>query len=184
MCLPSTEGNVPVEYEIDRPKSRPSLADLTRKGIELLDNPKGFFAMIEGAMIDHASHENDGSAMVREVLALDEAVGEAMAFAAKHPSETLIVVAADHETGALAVGGTGGGSLNFMAAKLSGQKGSHEVLDARIKGLRAANASFEQVLPVTAGGVGSERFTGCYGNTEIFAKILSAMPLETKTAAK
>jgi alkaline phosphatase len=36
-------------------------------------------------------------------LALDYAIAEAMAFAAKNP-DTLIVVAADHETGALAIG--------------------------------------------------------------------------------
>ena len=35
-------------YEIDREGNDLSLADFTRKGIELLDNPEGFFMLVEG----------------------------------------------------------------------------------------------------------------------------------------
>ena len=40
-----------MEYDIDR-VDQLSLADFTRKGIELLDNPNGFFFMVEGGKID------------------------------------------------------------------------------------------------------------------------------------
>lgn len=78
-----------------------SLADLTGKGIELLDNTRGFFMMVEGGKIDWACHANDAADAARETLAFDEAVGRAMAFAAKHPEETLVVVTGDHETGGM-----------------------------------------------------------------------------------
>ena len=35
-----------IEYDMDRAATALSLADLTRKGIELLDNPKGIFMMV------------------------------------------------------------------------------------------------------------------------------------------
>ncbi|MCL2758849.1 MAG: alkaline phosphatase, partial [Treponema sp.] len=45
-----------MHYEIDRKPTDLSLVDFTRKGIELLENPKGFFFMVEGGKIDWAGH--------------------------------------------------------------------------------------------------------------------------------
>ncbi len=90
-------------YEIDRPKDTLSLADLTRKAIELLYGPHGFFIMVEGGKIDWACHANDALTAIAEVKALDEAVEEALEFLRKHPEETLIVVTADHECGGMRV---------------------------------------------------------------------------------
>ncbi|NLY29448.1 MAG: alkaline phosphatase, partial [Firmicutes bacterium] len=91
--------------EIDRdPAKEPSLAEMTRKAINLLaQNEEGFFLMVEGSQVDYACHDNDAVRAATEALALDYAIAEAMAFAAKNP-DTLVVVAADHETGALAIG--------------------------------------------------------------------------------
>ncbi len=90
-------------------ENRISLADFTRKGIELLDNRDGFFMMIEGGKIDWACHANDAATCAYEVVAFDQAIGEAMLFAARHPKETLIVVTADHDCGGLALGFSGSG---------------------------------------------------------------------------
>ncbi len=76
-----------------------SLAEYVAKGIELLYNPEGFFMMVEGGKIDWACHSNDAAASIHDVIALDEAVAEAVKFYKKHPRETLIIVTADHETG-------------------------------------------------------------------------------------
>ncbi|HHV93388.1 MAG TPA: alkaline phosphatase [Firmicutes bacterium] len=91
--------------EIDRdPVQEPSLAEMTRKAINLLaQDEDGFFLMVEGSQVDYACHDNDAARAAAEALALDYAVAEAMAFAAKNP-DTLVIVAADHETGALAIG--------------------------------------------------------------------------------
>jgi len=91
-------------FEIDRAKTKePSLAEMTTKTLEMLvKNPKGLFAMIEGGRIDHAAHRNDAAGTIREVLAFDEAVGVALDFQRKNP-DTLLIVAADHETGGMAL---------------------------------------------------------------------------------
>ena len=91
-------------YEIDREENNLSLADFTRKGIELLDNPEGFFMLVEGGKIDWAAHANDAVTVIRDVLAFGEAIEEAIKFYQQHPEETLIVVTADHETGGLTLG--------------------------------------------------------------------------------
>jgi alkaline phosphatase len=81
-----------------------TLAELTAKAIELLDNKNGFFLMVEGGKIDWAAHANDAAATVTDTLAFDDAVGVGLDFAAKHPDETLVIVTADHECGGLSIG--------------------------------------------------------------------------------
>ncbi|MFI3259932.1 MAG: alkaline phosphatase [Rikenellaceae bacterium] len=90
--------------------NRITLADFTAKGIELLyGEAKGFFMMVEGGKIDWACHANDAATCAYEVVAFDEAIGVALAFAEKHPKETLIVVTGDHDCGGLALGFAGTG---------------------------------------------------------------------------
>lgn len=91
-------------YVIDQTKEDFTLVDYTSKGIELLDNPNGFFMMVEGGKIDWACHANDVATTVHEVLQFDEAIKEAYNFYKKHPQETLIVICSDHETGGLTLG--------------------------------------------------------------------------------
>lgn len=43
-------------YELDRQEAEWSLADYVEKGIEVLDNDKGFFMMVEGGKIDWFRH--------------------------------------------------------------------------------------------------------------------------------
>jgi len=81
-----------------------TLAEVARKSLALLDNPNGFFLMIEDTMIDKAANQNDGAAIAQDVLALDRAVAAVYDFYTRHPDETLLVVTADHETGGLSLG--------------------------------------------------------------------------------
>lgn len=76
-----------------------TLADYLAKGIELLDNDKGFFIMCEGGRIDWACHANSARLLLGEIIDFDNAVKVAYEFAQKHPKDTLIIVTADHETG-------------------------------------------------------------------------------------
>lgn len=98
------DGKAAMSYEIDRHPDDSSLAEFTREGIRLLDNPEGFFLMVEGGKIDWACHANDAAAVAHDVVAFDDAIREAVAFARNHSGETLIVVTADHECGGLALG--------------------------------------------------------------------------------
>ena len=97
----SRSGKPRIYFEMERPTNRLSLVEFTRKGIELLDGPDGFFMMVEGGLIDWASHANDAGAAIREVVAFDAAVAEGVRFYEGHARETLLIVTADHETGGM-----------------------------------------------------------------------------------
>jgi len=95
--------------EIDRhlAPTQPSLAEMTAKAIELLDqHEEGFILMVEGSKVDWAAHGNEPIATVSEILAFDDAVGVALDFA-KACGETLLLIAADHGTGGLTIGDFG-----------------------------------------------------------------------------
>jgi alkaline phosphatase len=103
------DGKAAMSYQIDRQAEEIQLREFTLEGIRLLDNPNGFFMMVEGGKIDWACHANDAAAAAYDVRAFDEAVAEAVAFYRRHPRETLIVVTADHECGGLSLGNTARG---------------------------------------------------------------------------
>lgn len=118
-----TDGQM--AYEIDRDKeAEPSIAEMTRKALELLsDSGKPFFIMIEAGRIDHAGHANDPAAHLWDMLAYDEAWKVAIDFAMQD-GETLVVGTSDHETGGLALGvpvpGRSALDYQFDPARLAG----------------------------------------------------------------
>ena len=150
------DGNA-LPYAIDSTPSDISLAEFTAKGIELLDNPKGFFMMVEGGKIDWACHANDAMAAIGDLVAFNEAIGEAVKFMKKHPKETLIVVTGDHETGGLTVGFAGTKYDNFFTV-LQGQKVSFQhFTDVILKDYRAkcgGTFDFEDMKPVITASFG------------------------------
>ena len=77
-----------------------SLAELTVFALDYLDNEEGFFLMVEGSNIDKQSHANQAKQMLNELLGFNEAIEAAMNWA-EGRNDTLMVVTADHETGAL-----------------------------------------------------------------------------------
>lgn len=116
-------------YDIDRADNDLNLADYTKKGIELLDNPNGFFMMVEGGKIDWACHANDAASTISDTVALDDSVKEAIKFYNAHPDETLILVTADHETGGLTIGFAGTDYDTFLT-NLDNQKISYAKYDS------------------------------------------------------
>ncbi|MGK3113401.1 alkaline phosphatase [Candidatus Pantoea formicae] len=97
----SYHGNIdkPVvtcEVNKDRPASTPTLAQMTKKALDLLStNEKGFFLQVEGASIDKQDHAANPCGQIGETVDLDEAAQQALAFAREH-GDTLVVVTADH----------------------------------------------------------------------------------------
>lgn len=96
-------------HDIDRSKlapDEPSIAEMTRKAIELLSkNPTGFFLMVEGSQVDWSSHDNDPVGVVTDYVAFDQAVSVALAFAKSHPEQrTLVLVFPDHDNGGMSLG--------------------------------------------------------------------------------
>lgn len=87
-----------MKYEADRANDtagEPSLADMTKKAIEMLQkNKKGYYLMVEGGRIDHAHHAGNAHRALTDTIALSEAVK--MAQELTNDKDTLIVVTADH----------------------------------------------------------------------------------------
>ena len=133
-------------YELDRTDDMWSLADYVEKGIEVLDNDKGFFLMCEGGKIDWACHANDAASSIHDTLALADAVQEAIDFAAEHPDETLILVTGDHETGGLTIGFAGTDYDTYLS-QLESQKISFAKFDSDyVSSYKTNKTSFEAVL--------------------------------------
>jgi len=137
---PRLQDDGAMPYDLDRKPGDLSLADFTKKGIELLDNSKGFFLMVEGGKVDWACHANDAGAAISDILSLDAAVRVALDFAAKHPKETLIVVTGDHETGGLTIGFAGTQYDTFFD-KVALQKKSYVAFDDEVLKPYKANTS-------------------------------------------
>jgi alkaline phosphatase len=128
------DGAMP--YAMDQTGKELSLAEFTAKGIELLDNERGFFMMVEGGKVDWACHANDAAASIHDTIAFEKAVQVAVDFAAKHSGDTLILVTGDHETGGMSLG-FAGTEYNSFFDKLAFQKLSFLAFDAMIADLRA-----------------------------------------------
>ena len=79
----------------------PTLEQMTMKAIDILDDTdEGFFLMVEGAHIDKHSHSNDSESMTEALQSFDETIESVLRYA-KADGETLVVITADHETGAI-----------------------------------------------------------------------------------
>lgn len=100
------DGALP--YVVDGYVDQPTLAEMTAVALDVLDDdPDGFFLMVEGARIDHASHGNDDDAVHPETAAFDDAVAVATHWAEGLDLTPTIVVTADHECGGLEILGGG-----------------------------------------------------------------------------
>ena len=133
----------------------PILEDSAEKALQLLDNKKGFFLMIEGSQIDDWAHRNKVGHMAEELFDFDKCIGKVLEFAEKD-GHTLVIVTADHGTGGLTLVG---GSLEDRSVKVHfSTKGHHGI-----------------VVPVFAYGPHAEDFVGVYENAELSQKIFKLL---------
>ena len=89
-------------YEASGELDRPHLYETGPAAVEtLLNDPDGFFVMIEGGMIDQAAHANRLDLVVGEMLAFEQTVQAVVDLV--DIEETLVIVTADHATGALEI---------------------------------------------------------------------------------
>ncbi len=125
---PSLDGSQAMPYAIDKHQypNNLTLAEMTEVAIANLYNTEnGFFIMVEGGKIDWACHANDALATIGDTLDFDAAVGKALAFYEQHPTQTLIIVTGDHETGGMTVGHATTGYKAYYE-RLLGQSVSYE----------------------------------------------------------
>lgn len=130
--------------------------DQTMQAVRMLDNERGFFLMAEGSCIDDWSHANDLERTIEEVLDFDRMVGEVLRWA-EQDGQTLVVVVADHETGAPTLLG---GSIERGEVEVHFQNESHS-------GIK---------VPVYAYGPGAEQFTGIMENAEVGRRMIDLLP--------
>jgi alkaline phosphatase len=165
--------------ENQRPANEPSLAAMTDKAIDLLDNHKGFFLQVEGASIDKQDHATNACGQIGETVAFDEAIGVALDYQRWHP-DTLVVVTADHSHTSQIVGedasGSGvptGYSTNLLTK--DGQTMSLTYGTAGYGGPGAAPVAAPPsqqhtgaVVPVWGSGPGSLDILGTNDHTDLF----------------
>ena len=131
----------------------------TRYAIDFLKShsarKRGFFLMVEGARIDKAAHANEFSSMVREMLDFDKAIEAAIRFA-DEDGNTLVIISADHETGALSIA-----------------DGNPSQGDA--SGIYVATWHTAIPVPLFAYGPHAQDFMGVQGNDEVGRKNMSLL---------
>ena len=119
------------------------------RGLDILSREsgdKGFVMMLEGSCIDDWLHGNDIGKAMEELLDFDRTIGDVLEWAAAD-GHTLVVVTADHNTGALTL-----------------QDGNLE--EGRI-GVAFGSESHNGIaVPFYAWGPGSDAFTGIRENDE------------------
>lgn len=133
--------------------TQPSLSVMTKKAIDLLDNPKGFFLQTESAMVDKQEHAADICGAIGDVEELDATVKVALDYQKANP-DTLVIVTGDHSHSTQIVGGidqgrqtatvlTADGDPMTVAYSTSGSGSNHTGAQIRVAaiGPQAANVT-------------------------------------------
>jgi len=74
------------------------LSQCAQLALELLNNEKGFFLMVESCGTDKYGHNNDINGKINSVTVLDRTLAAILLFMEKNP-DTLLIITSDHETG-------------------------------------------------------------------------------------
>lgn len=151
----------------EAPERGDYLPRATGKALELLENnsaghKRGFMLMVEGSQIDKAAHGRDGARLLAEMRDFNEAVTEAMDFADRTPG-TLVIVAADHETGGLT---------------LPANKEDFTLGENGVQHLFSTGGHTGTMVPVYLYGAGADRIAGVMDNTELAHRIMELLDVE------
>lgn len=157
----------------DRLDNVPSLSVMTRGALAVLDqHPHGFWLLVEGGAIDWAAHANDMPRMLEELLDFDRAVAAVIQWVDDDTNDatwdnTLVIVAADHETGYL---------------QPVGDRTGEAVIEAACWNIDCSGWSHHtnSLVPIYAQGLGSENLDVPHDgdfrdNTDIFNTMLRAL---------
>ena len=143
------DGDMPLA-----PERNPTLAELTSAALAVLsNNPNGFVLMVENEETDTQAHNNQPyDVIAAEMIAFDQVVQVALDYRLANP-ETLVLVAADHETGGMSISNTSG------PPRLSYHTGGHT----------------SEPVPLFAVGPGAHRFDGIMTNAEVGQVLLELL---------
>ncbi|WKA56593.1 alkaline phosphatase [Planococcus shixiaomingii] len=155
-------------YDFDRQEtnnSEPSLAEMTKKGIDTLSKDKdGFFMFVEGSKVDWAAHANDTVGILSDVLAFDDAVKEAVDFA-KKDGNTMVIAVSDHGNSGITMGNLNTNS-NYpeipVSTYIDPLKKATMTVEGALKQLKSDRSNMEQVA-------------GLYGLDDLTSKELDVL---------
>ncbi len=169
-------------------QSEAMLDDMVEEAIRLLSqNPKGYFLIVEGGRVDHASHINQEEKMMAEMVDLDNAVGYAMKTV--DLGDTLIVITADHETAGASISGYGPHEI-AEGKRILGNTIPRKKMEKKRPILTWATGPGRSLynmysaahtavdVPIGAIGAGAHYFSGWMDNTQIPLNIADIMGLE------
>lgn len=156
------------------------LHEMTAKALSVLErDPEGFFLFVEEDAIDEFAHQNNARMTIRSGQALDRAVEVAVRFAATH-RDTLLVVAADHATGGLAIENVD--PAGESRAGDSAEDGPFTIAGTDLQFLVdwSTDGHTGESTPLTADGPGAAALARVQTNTDVHDRILHAMRLSDR----
>ena len=150
-----------MNYAMDAANGEWQLTDYVKKGIELLDNKKGFFLMTESGKIDWACHANDAAAASAGKLLLTDYEAENLRKAYERT---------------LQVGSSSQSKMSQQDYELYGtyipfSMAVCHTINHKSGMDHTTYAHTGAMVNVYAMGVGAEKFGGVYDNTEIYHKL-------------
>ena len=184
-----SSGPLAFANQMESGSEQPSLADMTRRAIELLrSNRGGYVLVVDAALYTAACEANQAERALREVLALDEAVKVALQEAG---DKALVLAVGRHGTGGLTLSGypllktqrgeffgpdpSGHPYLSWATGPNGTQQGTpaHRNEPAAVALPSALNTA-EDMISVGR-GPGAQRLSGFMDNTVIFSIIKEAL---------
>jgi alkaline phosphatase len=184
-------GNLGFANDFANSAGQPSLADMVRKAINLLQyNQRGYLLVVDAALAGKAGAQNEGERTLREIAALDEAVKEAVRYAGK---DALIIVAGkrnigglrlngfpfrnDKSTALLGINAQGVPSISWSTGPESGTRITQEgpVSTEPAASKRAAAIGTAEDSIAVGMGPGAEKLRGFLPNTDIFRIIQTGL---------
>jgi len=185
-----TPGDLPHADQIESGSQQPSLADMVRRSIEILQtNRHGYLLIVDAALVTRAAERNEGERTLIETLAFDHAV----AMASRYAGDTSLIVAiGKHGVGGLSLNGAplrtdhGVALLGTTPSgypALTWSTGPNGPSDKPTPGSRTEPAAFAQPSALTTAedviaisrGTGSEKLRGLIDSPELFEFIRSAL---------
>jgi alkaline phosphatase len=183
-------GDLAPSDQIESGSQQPSLADMTRRAIQILQtNRQGYLLIVDAALVTRAAERNEGERTLVETLALDHAIGTAREFAGER---ALVIAAGKHGIGSFSLNGfplhadhgvalLGINPAGYPAVTwATGPNGPGEAAPASARTEPAAAAQPAAVITaqdmIAVGeGNGSEKLRGIMDSTQIFHILRGAL---------
>lgn len=184
-------GNLHFADELVGGAGQPDLASLVRQAIRLLQyNPRGYLLVVDAGLAGKSAAQNEGERTLREILALDQAVAEALRYAGK---DALVVVAGKRSVGGLRLNGfpfrndkgaailginpQGVPSITWSTGPESGTHTGTQgpVSSEPAASRRAAGIETAEDLLAVGQGPGTEQLSGFRDNTLVFEILREAL---------